>query len=143
MQELVMLGLTSVGILHAASSFIALPSGVSALLRSGGIRLEDLLGRIYVGATVVACLSGLANVGLGGFGKPDLVEWLTIAALGFAVWPVGSTVLGPGWRYAVSISYATLLFFNSLSVDAPVHYILNVTFGVYSAGLIWEVWHLR
>ncbi|MDB5860322.1 MAG: hypothetical protein JWQ76_4011 [Ramlibacter sp.] len=157
-----MLGLTALGTLHTGISMVALLAGSGALLRNGVIRVEDRLGHIYVWATVLTCITGLGIFQHGGFGKPHALGLLTLATLGLAVWPAGSRVFGPRWRYVVIVSYTLTLFFHMIPGltetftrlpsssplftgpdDAALQSALAVMFAIFLAGICWQIYRAR
>src|SRR5687768_7085676 len=66
-----MLGLTPLGTIHTAISLIALFAGAVALWRSRQISTRgSLAGQIFVGGTILSCLTGFGIFQHGGFGNP-------------------------------------------------------------------------
>ena len=107
-----MFGLSTLGTLHTAISLAALFCGFAWLLRDGAILPSKALGRAYVWATVLTCITGFGIFEHGGFGKPHALGVATLAVLGFAALPGGDARLGHRWQYIVTVCYTLTLFFH-------------------------------
>ena len=79
-----MFGLTPLGLAHTAISLVALAAGIAALVRFGEIPARHTLGRTYIWATVLTCLTGFGIFRHGGFGAPHRLP-ATLVTL--AEWP--------------------------------------------------------
>lgn len=106
-----MLGLTTLGAIHTAISLVALASGIWALLRFYEIPASHPLGRTYVWATVLTCVTGFGIFQRGGFGQPHALGILTLVVLAVAAW-AGRGRFGGASRYVEVIAYSTTLFFH-------------------------------
>ncbi|SFM04607.1 hypothetical protein [Variovorax sp. OV329] len=109
-----MFGLTALGTLHTAISLVALAAGVLALARHLEISPGTSLGRIYVWATVLTCLTGFGIFQHGGFGKPHALGVLTLLVLGVAALATRRRVFGKASPYVATVSYSATLFFHMI-----------------------------
>jgi uncharacterized membrane protein len=109
-----MLGLTTLGTFHTAISLIAVVAGVVLLARDKEISLRTLLGRIYVAATVVVCLTGFGIFQHGGFGNPHVLGIVTLLALAVAAVAESTSLFGWASRYIETVSYSATLFFHMI-----------------------------
>ena len=101
-----MFGLTTLGAIHTAISLVALAAGIVSIVRFGEIAAGRTVGRVYVWATVLTCLTGFGIFQRGGFGAPHM---LGIAAL------ADSGRLFGGWsRYVATVAFSTTLFFHMI-----------------------------
>src|SRR5712691_7013357 len=82
--EIRMLGLTSLGTIHTAISLIAVVAGLIAFVRDKEISPRNGVGKIYVIATVLTCLTAFGIFQHGGFGKPHALGIITLVVLGVA-----------------------------------------------------------
>jgi len=106
-----MLGLTPLGIFHTAISLIAVATGFVALIRDRRISPRNLLGQIYVAATIVTCVTGFGIFQHGGFGKPHMLGIVTLVVLGIAAVAGYWKAFGRASPYVETVSYsATFLF---------------------------------
>ncbi|CAN7164731.1 hypothetical protein LJR290_000177 [Variovorax sp. LjRoot290] len=110
-----MLGLTPPGAIHTAISLVALAAGLLALIRHREILPSNRLGRAYIWATVLTCLTGFGIFQHGGFGKPHALGVLTLVVLGIAA------LAGPKKRsfgraspYVETIGYSATFFFHMI-----------------------------
>ena len=109
-----MWGLTTLGAIHTAISLVALAAGVACLVRFGEIAAAHALGRIYIWATVLTCLTGFGIFRHGGFGAPHALGVLTLLTLGLAALAGRTPWLGKAARYVETIAYSTTLFFHMI-----------------------------
>lgn len=79
-----MFGLTLLGTIHTAISLVAVAAGIVGLVRDKRIVLESTAGKVYLGATVLTCLTGFGIFAHGGFGKPHALGVLTLIVLALA-----------------------------------------------------------
>ncbi|TMH72537.1 MAG: hypothetical protein E6H51_11540, partial [Betaproteobacteria bacterium] len=79
-----MFGLTPLGVIHTAISLIAVAAGLIALIRDKEISPRNMLGKTYVIATVITCLTGFGIFQHGGFGKPHTLGIITLIVLAVA-----------------------------------------------------------
>jgi uncharacterized membrane protein len=83
-----MFGLTPLGVVHTAMSLVAVAAGFIALVRDRRISPGNMLGKVYVIATALTCLTGFGIFQHGGFGKPHVLGIITLVVLGVAWgWP--------------------------------------------------------
>jgi uncharacterized membrane protein len=105
-------GLTPLGIAHTGISLIALFSGVIALLRYKEISSRTLAGRVFIGGTVLACLTGLGIFQHGGFGKPHVLAIVTLLVLAVALAAERRSAFGRVSHYVSTLSYSLAFFFH-------------------------------
>lgn len=109
-----MFGLTPLGIVHTAISLVALAAGFASMIRFGEIAAGHPLGRTYVWATVLTCLTGFGIFRHGGFGAPHALGVLTLVVLGIAALAGRRKVFGRASRAVEMIAYSTTLFFHMI-----------------------------
>jgi uncharacterized membrane protein len=110
-----MFGLTPLGAIHTAISLVALAAGLLAMIRHREILPATGLGRLYIWATVLTCLTGFGIFQHGGFGKPHALGILTLVVLGVAA------LAGPKKRsfgraspYIETVGYSATFFFHMI-----------------------------
>src|SRR6266849_1921961 len=113
-KEIKMFGLTPLGVIHTAISLIAVAAGLIAFIRDKEISPRNMLGKIYVIATVITCLTGFGIFQHGGFGKPHALGIITLIVLGVA-YVAGYTKLY-GWAspYVETVSYSATFLFHMI-----------------------------
>jgi hypothetical protein len=111
-QEAIMLGLTSLGAVHTLISLVAVVAGFASLLRDGRISPSSGLGRTYLVATVLTCLTALGIFQHGGFGKPHALAIITLVMLALAATAGRTSLFGRAGRYVETIAYSATLFFH-------------------------------
>ena len=79
------LGLTNLGAVHTLLSLIAVGAGGWALVRDKAIIPDNGLGRTYVWATVLTCVTGFGIFQRGGFGPPHMLGIITLLVATCAV----------------------------------------------------------
>ena len=109
-----MFGLTPLGTIHTAISLVALVAGFASLVRFGEIAARHPLGRTYVWATLLACLTGFAIFQRGGSGAPHALGILTLAVLAIAALAGRGKLFGRASRAIEMIAYSTTLFFHMI-----------------------------
>jgi uncharacterized membrane protein len=109
-----MLGLTTLGTLHTAISLVAVATGAFALLRDKEISCGSLLGKTYVIATALTCLTGFGIFQHGGFGKPHVLGILTLVVLGIAAAAARTTIFGRISPYVATVGYSLTFFFHMI-----------------------------
>lgn len=107
-----MLGLTPLGTFHTAISLIALAAGFVALARYREISPRSLSGQVFLGGTVISCLTGFGIFQHGGFGNPHVLAIVTLVVLAVALAAEYSSLFGAGSRYVSTVSYSLALFFH-------------------------------
>ena len=107
-----MFGLTPLGTIHTAISLVALVAGVIALVRDKEIVARSTLGKTYIWATVLTCLTGFGIFQHGGFGKPHALGVITLLVLALATFAARTTLFGRASRYVETISYTMTFFFH-------------------------------
>ncbi len=106
-----MLGLTPLGVIHTAISLIAVAAGLIALFRDKEISPRNGVGKTYIIATVLTCLTGFGIFQHGGFGKPHALGIITLVVLGVAYVAGYTKLYGRLSPYIETVSYsATFLF---------------------------------
>jgi len=106
-----MFGLTSLGTIHTAISLVALAAGFSALARSGLIGWHSRQGRVYVGATLLTCLTGFGIFTRGGFNEAHMLGVVTLLTLGVA-WMAARRRLGGRSPYIETVALSLTLYFH-------------------------------
>src|SRR5712664_1510259 len=106
-----MFGLTPLGVIHTAISLIAVATGLIALFRDKEISPRNGVGKIYVIATVLTCLTAFGIFQHGGFGKAHALGIITLVVLGVAYVAGYTKLYGRLSPYIETVSYsATFLF---------------------------------
>ncbi|MFZ3121489.1 MAG: hypothetical protein WA159_24590 [Variovorax sp.] len=109
-----MFGLTTLGAIHTAISLVALAAGIVSIVRFGEIAAGRTVGRVYVWATVLTCLTGFGIFQRGGFGAPHVLGIVTLAVLGLAALAGSGRLFGGASRYVATLAYSTTLFFHMI-----------------------------
>lgn len=107
-----MLGLTSLGTVHTAISLIALAAGFVALARRKEISTRTRSGVVFIGGTVLSCVTGLGIFRHGGFGNPHILAIVTLVVLAVAFAAEQRAVFGALSRYVATVSYSLTLLFH-------------------------------
>lgn len=107
-----MFGLTTLGLIHTAISLVALAAGAAALWRYQALSTGNGLGRVYLWATVLTCLTGFGIFQHGGFGKPHALGVLTLLVLAVAVLAERTALFGRAAVYVSTLSYSLSFFFH-------------------------------
>jgi uncharacterized membrane protein len=105
-----MFGLTPLGTLHTAISLMALLAGIVALSRDKAIDSRGVSGQVFIGGTILSCLSGLGIFQHGGFGNPHIVAILTLVVLGVALVAERAAAFGGLSRYVGTVGYSFAFF---------------------------------
>ena len=157
-----MFGLTQLGVVHTLISLVAVAAGVIAFLRFGRISPANTVGRVYVIATVLTCLTSFGIFQHGGFGKPHILGIVTLVVLGIATVAGRTTLFGRASAYVETISYTATFLFHMIpavtetttrlplgapllpNADAPeLKTAAGVLFALFVVGAAWQVWRLR
>ncbi|RZL90261.1 MAG: hypothetical protein EOP82_16045 [Variovorax sp.] len=107
-------GLTPLGALHTAISLVAVAAGLIALIRDKQIMAGNGLGKTYIWATVLTCLTGFGIFQHGGFGKPHVLGIVTLIVLGVAAIAGRSQLFGRASKYIETVSYSLTFFFHMI-----------------------------
>jgi uncharacterized membrane protein len=105
-----MFGLTPLGIFHTAISLVAVLAGLLALIRDQAISPQHFLGRIYLLATIVTCLTAFGIFQHGGFGKPHAAAVITLGVLALAGLARLTDLFGRASPYIETIGYSFTFF---------------------------------
>lgn len=157
-----MFGLTPLGVVHTAISLVAVAAGLVALCRDGRIAPRSGLGRIYVWATVLTCLTGFGIFQHGGFGKPHVLGIITLLVLFVATLAGRTAVFGRASAYVETVSYSATFLFHMIpgitetstrlplgapllpSADAPQLQVATAgLFVLFAIGAAWQILRLR
>jgi len=111
MSPTVIFGLTSLGVFHTLISLVALATGAIVLIRDGKISSDNVLGKTYIVATVIVCLTGFGIFQHGGFGKPHVLGIITLVTLG-VVWAASKGSFGKSSPYIERVGYSLTFFFH-------------------------------
>jgi uncharacterized membrane protein len=98
------------GTLHTAISLMALLAGIVALSRDKAIDSRSVAGQVFIGGTILSCLSGLGIFQHGGFGNPHVVAILTLVVLGVALVAERAVAFGGLSRYVATVGYSFAFF---------------------------------
>ena len=107
-----MFGLTPLGTIHTAISLVALVAGVIALVRDKEIVARSTLGKTYIWATVLTCLTGFGIFQHGGFGKPHALGVITLVVLVVAALAPRTRWFGRAAPYVETLLYSLTFFFH-------------------------------
>jgi len=105
------LGLTYLGVVHTLISLVALVAGAWALARDKSINPDGGLGKTYVWATALTCLTGFGIFRHGGFGPPHMLGIITLLVLALAA-VAWRGKLGAASAYVATASYSLTFFFH-------------------------------
>jgi uncharacterized membrane protein len=107
-----MQGLTPLGVIHTIISLIAVGAAIVALGRDRQLVATNRVGRVYMIATVLTCLTGLPIFQHGGFGPPHMLAILTLVVLA-VVYAAAKTPLFGSWsRYVEVLGLSLTVFFH-------------------------------
>jgi uncharacterized membrane protein len=105
-------GLTSLGVIHTIISLIAVGAAIIALARDHQLVASNRVGRVYMVATVLTCLTGLPIFQHGGFGPPHALAIITLVVLAI-VWAAAKTGVFGSWsRYVEVLGLSLTVFFH-------------------------------
>jgi len=157
-----MFGLTPLGVVHTAISLVAVVAGILAFFRYGKISLSNTVGKVYVAATALTCLTGFGIFQHGGFGKPHALGIITLVVLGVAVLAGRTSLLGRASAYVETVSYTATFLFHMVpgitetstrlplgapllpNADAPeLKTATGVLLVLFVMGAAYQVWRLR
>src|SRR6266852_8991130 len=109
-----MFGLTQLGVIHTAISLIAVAAGLFAFFRDKEISPRNGVGKIYIIATILTCLTGFGIFQHGGFGKPHALGIITLVVLGVAYVAGYTKLYGRASPYIETVSYSATFFFHMI-----------------------------
>jgi uncharacterized membrane protein len=109
-----MLGLTPLGAIHTAISLIAVAVGFIAFIRDKEISPRNGVGKIYIIATILTCLTGFGIFQHGGFGKPHVLGIITLIVLGVAYVAGYTKLYGRASPYIETVSYSATFLFHMI-----------------------------
>jgi uncharacterized membrane protein len=109
-----MLGLTTLGIIHTAISLVAVVCGFWAVARDKVISARNPLGGTYLVTTLLTAVSGLFIFQHGGFGPPHALSILTLLALAVGTAAALTATFGRWSRYVQAIAYTSTLLFHMI-----------------------------
>ena len=107
-----MLGLTPLGTIHTAISLIALVAGFVALWRYREISTKTIAGQVFIGGTILSCLTGLGIFQHGGFGNPHILAIVTLVVLAVALAAEHRNAFGRVSRHVATVGYSLAFFFH-------------------------------
>ncbi|HYP71658.1 MAG TPA: hypothetical protein VEP93_12290 [Variovorax sp.] len=107
------LGLTNLGAVHTLISLVAIGAGAWALVRDKAIIPDNGLGKTYVWATVLTCVTGFGIFQRGGFGPPHMLGIITLLVLGLAA-VAWRGKLGAASAYVATVCYSLTFFFHMI-----------------------------
>lgn len=108
------LGLTNLGAVHTLVSLVAIGAGAWAFVRDKAIVPDNSLGKTYVWATVITCLTGFGIFQRGGFGAPHALGILTLLVLALAAVAWRGKLFGGASAYVATASYSLTYFFHMI-----------------------------
>ena len=113
MEQPVLFGLTSLGIIHTIISLTAVATGAFALVRAKKITWDNGVGKIYLIATIIVSLTGFGIFQHGGFGKPHALGVITLVVIALAFAAGKKTMLfGRFSPYIETVCYSMTFFFH-------------------------------
>jgi uncharacterized membrane protein len=161
-REVLMFGLTTLGVIHTFIGLIALACGFRALARDRQILLNNRLGQAYLLTTLLTALTSLGIFQHGGFGPPHGLALLTLAALAVGTLAASSALFGAGSRYVQAVAYSATILFHLIpgftetltrfppgaplasSPEAPVFKLIyGILFVLFLIGLVFQLRWLR
>jgi uncharacterized membrane protein len=106
-------GLTQLGVIHTLISLVAVIAAVIACFRDKGINPANTLGKVYIWATVLTCLTGFGIFQHGGFGKAHVLGIITLVTLGVA-WLGDQRKFGAKSAYVATLCYSITFVFHMI-----------------------------
>ena len=156
------MSLTPLGIVHTLISLVAVAAGLMELYKYRHIQWGNAVGKVYVVATVLTCLTGFGIFQHGGFGKPHVLGVLTLLVLAIAVGTELRGWFGSKAGYVSTVAYSMTFLFHwipgitetttRLPVGLPIfespeafglQVIAVVLFVLYLLGAAWQIVDLR
>ena len=118
MDNLTPLHLTPLGLLHTIVSVTVIVAAIVALVRDREISPQSGIGRVYIWALVLTCLTGLPIFRHGGVQPPHVLGVLILATLAVVAIAGRTQLFGHVSRYVRTVGYSTTVFFLSISTVA-------------------------
>jgi uncharacterized membrane protein len=109
------MNLTPLGVFHTVVSVVAILAGAIALSRDGHVSPRSGIGRLYIGALVITCLTGLPIFRHGTIGPPHVLGVLTLVTLAGAAVAGKTRMFGRFSAYVQTVSYSATVFFLAIS----------------------------
>lgn len=109
------MNLTPLGTFHTLMSLVAVFAAVVALARHGRISPGSGIGRIYIGALVITCLTGLPIFRHGTIGPPHVLGVLTLVTVAVAAVAGTTRMFGRLSAYVQTIAYSVTVLFLAIS----------------------------
>lgn len=107
-----MAGLSPFGIFHTVISLVALGAGIRAFVRDKAISPATGAGLVYIGMTILSCLTGFFIFEHGGFGKPHALGILTLLTLAVAAVAGFTGLFGRAGPAVATVAYSLTFFFH-------------------------------
>jgi uncharacterized membrane protein len=106
-------GLTYLGVIHTLISLVAVFAALVSFVRDKAIVPVSTLGKLYIWATVLTCLTGFGIFQHGGFGKAHVLGIVTLLVLGLA-WLADQRKFGNKSAAVSTVSYSLTFFFHMI-----------------------------
>jgi uncharacterized membrane protein len=106
------MGLTPLGTIHTIISLVAVGAAIVALVRDRQLVVGNRVGRVYVVATILTCLTGLPIFQHGGFGPPHALAILTLVVLAIVAVAAKTSLFGAWSRYVEVLGLSLTVFFH-------------------------------
>jgi uncharacterized membrane protein len=107
-----MFGLTPLGTIHTAISLIAVVAGAVVLWRDQEITSRTRAGQVFLGGTLLSCLTGFGIFQHGGFGNPHILAIITLVVMAGAFAAERAGLFGALSRYLATVGYSLTFFFH-------------------------------
>lgn len=104
--------MTTLGVVHTAISLLAVGAGIGAFVQHREISPGTPVGKFYIVATILTCLTGFPIMQHGGFGEAHALGVLTLIVLGIAAIAGRGRGFGHASRYVEAVAYSATFFFH-------------------------------
>lgn len=157
-----MFGLTQLGFLHTLLGLVALVAGATCFVREGAISTRTRAGQVFIGTTVLTCLSGLGIFQRGGFNIAHALSIVTLVTLAIAFLAERRRIVGGLSPYVATVAFSLSYFFHwipgttetftrfplgaplfSSPEDPNLARTIGVLFLLFVVGAAVQVWQLR
>ncbi|MDR7332162.1 hypothetical protein [Roseateles asaccharophilus] len=157
-----MFGLSALGLVHTLLGLVALVAGARCFLRDGAISTRSRAGLVFIGATVLTCVSGLGIFQRGGFNIAHALSIVALVTLVISALVERGQVLGRLSPYVATVGFSLSYFFHwipgttetftriplgaplfSSPEDPNLEKTVGVLFLVFLVGAAVQVWRLR